>query len=619
MSRRITGGDFTRELYFDPRADQSDTGGYWITDEELRENLSHLIDTEEKIENASYYSNPLSKWQLTNGKFFHAFIVIKTLNWWWSIEKNMEGITIQRSKKLESVCDMYQRKKRTTGWTPLTKITKYKTTEGGNTTIKDFINYMWRKDVLNEDYHIVSANCQKFAALLFDRIESPQNHLVYFDKASDQPPSTERNCYMTAEQVLTEVQRLGVPETLKNLELYQLKKFRVPWFVWDPLFLLGFSLVVIGYFIVKFFSNNSSIIFPFFLFFFVILSFQNKNITLFVIFTFDAIFYAKTDIDTDNIIYFVILMFSYIYLVYKFSEKNGYRLFWLGFSLVVIIVRYALNNSSFIIFSFFLPAFVILGFQNKQILFFVPFTFDAIFYAKTDIDTDNIIYFVILMFSYIYLEYKFSEKNGYRLFWLGFSLVVIIVRYALNNSSFIIFSFFLPAFVILGFQNKQIPFFVPFTFSAIFYARNDIDIDNIIYFVILMVLFFYLTITNSKKNGYSFYPTFMLVIFETNEGTYWSFEQVLSFSNNHDIGYLVSIHRATNKDILLNKHQQTPRNPLFTSEHLFEEANAERRDMIKVLEFIWKKDYLDSPNDPGNFTLAPATDLAQILYNKFKG
>ncbi|XP_045023642.1 uncharacterized protein LOC123468024 [Daphnia magna] len=532
MSRRITGGDFTRELYFDPRADQSDTGGYWITDEELRENLSHLIDTEEKIENVTYYSNPLSKWQLTNGKFFHAFIVIKTLNWWWSIEKNTECITIQRSETIESVCDMYQRKKRTTGWTPLTKITKYKTTEGGNTTIKDFINYMWRKDVLNEDYHIVSANCQKFAALLFDRIESPQNHLVYFDKASDQPPSTERNCYMTAEQVLTEVQRLGVPETLKNLELYQLTKFRVPWFVWDPLFLLGFSLVAISYIYLKYAPNNSSIIFPFFLSSFIILSFQNKNILLFVTFTFDAIFYAKTDIDTDNIIYFVILMFSYIYLVYKFSEKNGYRLFWLGYSLVVIIY--------------------------------------------------------------------------------------IIVRYALNNSSFIIFSFFLPAFVILGFQNKQILFFDTFTFSAIFYARNDIDIDNIIYFVILMVLFFYLTITNSKKNGYSFYPTFMLVIFETNEGTYWSFEQVLSFSNNHDIGYLVSIHRATNKDILLNKHQQTPRNPLFTSKHLIKEANAERRDMIKVLEFIWKKDYLDSPNDPGNFTLALRTDLAQILYNKFK-
>ncbi|KZS11477.1 Uncharacterized protein APZ42_024276 [Daphnia magna] len=225
---RGTGGNFTRELYFDPRADQPSTGGYRITDEELRERLSHLIDMKEKIENVTYYSHPLFSKQLTNGILYHAFIVIQTLNWWWSIEKNTECITIQRSKTFESVCDMNQRKKRKTGLTKKTGIRNNKTTEGGNTTIKELIDYMWRKDVLNEDYHIFSANCQKFAALLFDRIESPQNHLVYFDKASDQPPSTERNCYMTAEQVLTEVQRLGVPETLKNLELYQLEEFRVP-------------------------------------------------------------------------------------------------------------------------------------------------------------------------------------------------------------------------------------------------------------------------------------------------------------------------------------------------------------------------------------------------------
>ncbi|KAK4011340.1 hypothetical protein OUZ56_020456 [Daphnia magna] len=30
------GGKFTHKMYFDPRADQSDAGDYWITDEELR-------------------------------------------------------------------------------------------------------------------------------------------------------------------------------------------------------------------------------------------------------------------------------------------------------------------------------------------------------------------------------------------------------------------------------------------------------------------------------------------------------------------------------------------------------------------------------------------------------
>ncbi|XP_057377869.1 uncharacterized protein LOC130699673 [Daphnia carinata] len=218
----LAGDEYTHKLYFDPRADKADTGGYWITDEQLREKLSDLIDTEEKIEKASVYSNPLSSWQATNALLYHAFIVMETNNWWWSIEKNTEGITIQRSKDIKSVRDMYQRKKRTTGWTPLTKIRKNETTQGGNTTIEELINYIWRKDYLNDVYHLLKENCQKFAAMIFDRIKSPYNDRVYFDEAADEPRSSFNSYYMNVDRVFSEVQRLSTSENFTRLEIYKI-------------------------------------------------------------------------------------------------------------------------------------------------------------------------------------------------------------------------------------------------------------------------------------------------------------------------------------------------------------------------------------------------------------
>ncbi|KAK4011317.1 hypothetical protein OUZ56_020433 [Daphnia magna] len=229
MSRsRSTGGDYTCQLYFDPRADESGTGGYWITDEELRQKLANLIDANEKIQKASVYSNPLHSWQLTNAKSYHEFLIMKTNNWWWSIEKNSECITIQRSKKLESVRDMYQRKKRTTGFGPLTKIRKNETTKDGNITINELINYFWRTDILNKDYHVVNANCKDFAAMVFNRIKSFECR-VYFDEAADQHDNdniadSTSGFHMTVDKALDEVRRCGGSEPFtKNLECYTLR------------------------------------------------------------------------------------------------------------------------------------------------------------------------------------------------------------------------------------------------------------------------------------------------------------------------------------------------------------------------------------------------------------
>ncbi|KZS11475.1 Uncharacterized protein APZ42_024279 [Daphnia magna] len=228
LRSRSTGGDYTCQLYFDPRADESDTGGYSITDQELRQKLSNLIDANEKIQNASIYSNPLFKWQPITGWCRHEIAIIETKDWWWSFEKNTKCITIQRSKKLESVRDMYQRKKRTTGFGPFTKIMKNETTKGGNITINELINYFWRTDILNKDYNVVNANCQDFAAMVFNRIKSFECQ-VYFDEAADQHDNdniadSTSGFYMTVDKALDEVRRCGGSEPFtKNLECYTLR------------------------------------------------------------------------------------------------------------------------------------------------------------------------------------------------------------------------------------------------------------------------------------------------------------------------------------------------------------------------------------------------------------
>jgi hypothetical protein len=115
---RTTGEVYSKMLYFDPKADEPTENGHWITDEELRHKLTNLVDGSENIDEVMFYRNPLSPWQTKKDIFHHAFIVFKTKNWWWSIEKNNTCVTIQRSKNLESVRDMYRRRKRTKGEPP---------------------------------------------------------------------------------------------------------------------------------------------------------------------------------------------------------------------------------------------------------------------------------------------------------------------------------------------------------------------------------------------------------------------------------------------------------------------------------------------------------------------
>ena len=161
--RRIRSDDAAKcykKLYFDPEADSSKGSHYYITDGELREKLKELVDDSEKVTEVRVYTHLLTNLQVTKDIWHHAFIVFETDKWWWSIEKNDVGVTIQRSKYIEYVRDRYRRNKRTTGL--LSGITLEKKYEGSH-TLNELIDHIYLKDYLNEDYHLLENNCQHFA------------------------------------------------------------------------------------------------------------------------------------------------------------------------------------------------------------------------------------------------------------------------------------------------------------------------------------------------------------------------------------------------------------------------------------------------------------------------
>ncbi|CAF0780498.1 unnamed protein product [Brachionus calyciflorus] len=156
---RSTGGDYSGKLYFDPEADKDIGTHYYIKDDELIEKIRGIIDINEPILEIRIYKNPLSNAQLT--KFYHAFILFETKDWWWTIEKNSEGVTVQRCKYIEYVREKYRRKDRLTSVDLIKKVR-------GSGTVLDLIRIVYKKDLLGSKYNVLENNCQTFASIIFN-------------------------------------------------------------------------------------------------------------------------------------------------------------------------------------------------------------------------------------------------------------------------------------------------------------------------------------------------------------------------------------------------------------------------------------------------------------------
>lgn len=170
------GGEWTRNIYFDPNADEKWRSDYMINNKMLLTQLWSLVSFSEEIENVYVYKHPLYEWQLTSFVMYHLFVVFQTSNWWWSVEKNSEGITIQRSHNLETVRDAHRHTKRG----PTVVLVKRDT---ARKSVQDFFEWLYQEDELNKTYHFLISNCKTFANRVYDYVHGQR------------PPERRRDSY----------------------------------------------------------------------------------------------------------------------------------------------------------------------------------------------------------------------------------------------------------------------------------------------------------------------------------------------------------------------------------------------------------------------------------------
>lgn len=156
------GSDWTYKIYFSPEAGKSSSSQYEIEKEELIDKLQTLLDVNENVENIWAYKHALFSWQISETLLYHMLILFETKDWWWSIEKNSQGITIQRSKVKGAVLYSYRGASRH-------ELTEMKT-DKGKRSMKELIEWLYQKDELNKRYHVLNSNCQHFATAVFDYV-----------------------------------------------------------------------------------------------------------------------------------------------------------------------------------------------------------------------------------------------------------------------------------------------------------------------------------------------------------------------------------------------------------------------------------------------------------------
>lgn len=156
----IIGGKWNHTLYF---GDFSTGNIHSIKNNELIQKSEDIVGSKEEILSVFAYKTPLLSAQLTMFFSYHLYIVFETKKWFWSIEKDGEGITIQRSKNYSFVRYIYLNKYRQL-------LSKFVKADVGKNSVGDLIRWLYNEDELNKPYNVVSSNCKAFAKRVFDYI-----------------------------------------------------------------------------------------------------------------------------------------------------------------------------------------------------------------------------------------------------------------------------------------------------------------------------------------------------------------------------------------------------------------------------------------------------------------
>lgn len=105
------------------------------------------------------------------GFLFHAFVVFHTPDSpsapWWSIEKTIRSLIIQRGVDKAEVLDFRDGEKR---WESLRGLPRVVVEDRSRVLLSELLKFLHDSDEVNHGYHGIYENCQDFAKRIFNRL-----------------------------------------------------------------------------------------------------------------------------------------------------------------------------------------------------------------------------------------------------------------------------------------------------------------------------------------------------------------------------------------------------------------------------------------------------------------
>ena len=92
---------------------------------------------------------------------YHAFVVFKTERFWWSVDTNADGVTVQRATSFDAVSTSYRRKRRTAATLVDVK------TDAGRRSVRKLFEELDRKNLFCNSFKFLTDNCKNFANAVF--------------------------------------------------------------------------------------------------------------------------------------------------------------------------------------------------------------------------------------------------------------------------------------------------------------------------------------------------------------------------------------------------------------------------------------------------------------------
>lgn len=144
-----------------------------ITHDQLRFKLNEIANDNEAIKSIAMYKIPLSGWLLGGLYWYRHIVILETSKWWWSIEKNSEGLTVQRSENKYEVLRKYRNKQRFTNYRNADKLL---IEDKGHTerTVSELIGWLYFNRTLKENES--TTNDTQFCQNLFNRFAEKKSY-----------------------------------------------------------------------------------------------------------------------------------------------------------------------------------------------------------------------------------------------------------------------------------------------------------------------------------------------------------------------------------------------------------------------------------------------------------